>query len=106
GFSARVRVEHRMNATEQGMAAARNLLGAQVPFTPVPYFWTDQYDTKIAAFGLLSPDADITITQGDPATGKFIARYEHDGRFVGVLGWNMPRELTKERKALATALAG
>jgi 3-phenylpropionate/trans-cinnamate dioxygenase ferredoxin reductase subunit len=106
GFSARVRVEHRMNATEQGMAAARNLLGAQQPFAPVPYFWTDQYDTKIAAFGLLTPDADITVTQGDPATGKFIARYATDGRFVGVLGWNMPRELTRERKALATALTG
>lgn len=105
GFDERMRVEHRTNATEQGMAAARNLLGANTPFTPVPYFWTDQYDTKIAAFGLLPPDADVTVTQGEPAAGRFIAQYRRDGRLVGVLGWNMPRELTKERKALAEALA-
>lgn len=52
-----VRVEHRMNATEQAIAAATNLLGADAPFTPVPYFWTDQYDVKIQAYGNFPPDS-------------------------------------------------
>ncbi|TCO48899.1 NAD(P)/FAD-dependent oxidoreductase [Actinocrispum wychmicini] len=104
GFGERMRVEHRTNAAEQGMAAARNLLGANQPFVPVPYFWTDQYDTKIAAFGLLAADAAMTVTQGDPATGKFIAQYRRGGKVIGALGWNMPRELTRERKALAESL--
>ncbi|MER7179137.1 FAD/NAD(P)-binding oxidoreductase [Streptomyces hyaluromycini] len=47
----RTRVEHRMNATEQGMAAALTLLGKGEPYAPVPYFWTDQYDVKIQAYG-------------------------------------------------------
>jgi 3-phenylpropionate/trans-cinnamate dioxygenase ferredoxin reductase subunit len=101
GFDEQMRVEHRMNATEQGMAAARNLLGANTPFTPVPYFWTDQYEAKIAAFGLLTPDAEVTVAQGDPAEGKFIAHYKRDGRLAGVFGWNMNRELRKERRLLA-----
>ncbi len=45
-FGARMRLEHRMNATEQAIAVAGNLLGDDQPFAPVPYFWTDQYDTK------------------------------------------------------------
>lgn len=104
GFGERLRVEHRMNATEQGMAAARNLLGAGTPFAPIPYFWTDQYDTKIAAFGLLTEDAEVTVAEGDPAQDKFIAHYRRAGRLVGVLAWNMPRELRKARGLLAESL--
>jgi 3-phenylpropionate/trans-cinnamate dioxygenase ferredoxin reductase subunit len=100
GYGRRLRIEHRMNATEQGMAVARNVLGADAPFQPVSYFWTDQYDTKIAAFGLLSADAEVTVSQGDPAEGKFVAHYRHDGELIGILGWNMPRELRQERKQL------
>lgn len=51
-FGVPMRIEHRTNAAEQGMAAARNLLhrGARRPFAPVPYFWSDQYDMKIQAY--------------------------------------------------------
>ena len=35
-WSVRMRLEHRMNATEQGIAAARNLLGAAIPYEPLP----------------------------------------------------------------------
>ncbi|ONI74810.1 FAD-dependent oxidoreductase [Actinosynnema sp. ALI-1.44] len=104
GLGERVRVEHRMNATEQAMAAARNLLGANTPFKPIPYFWTDQYDTKIAAFGLLAPDADVTVEQGEAAEGKFIAHYTRAGKLIGVLAWNMPRELRKARGLLAESI--
>nr|WP_042196863.1 FAD-dependent oxidoreductase [Kibdelosporangium sp. MJ126-NF4]CEL22598.1 Ferredoxin reductase [Kibdelosporangium sp. MJ126-NF4]CTQ89740.1 Ferredoxin reductase [Kibdelosporangium sp. MJ126-NF4] len=106
GLDERLRVEHRMNATEQGMAAARNLLGAGTPFAPIPYFWTDQYDTKIAAFGLLAADAEMSVEQGDPAEGKFVAHYTRAGRLIGVLAWNMPRELRKARGLLAESLGG
>ncbi|MEU3607636.1 FAD-dependent oxidoreductase [Streptomyces sp. NPDC035033] len=88
----RIRVEHRMNATEQGMAAARTLLGQRVPFAPVPYFWTDQYDVKIQAYGRPSQDADFAVTTGDPAEGPFAGVYGEDGRTTAAVTWNMPRE--------------
>ncbi|MFB7025793.1 MULTISPECIES: NAD(P)/FAD-dependent oxidoreductase [unclassified Streptomyces] len=88
----RLRVEHRMNATEQGMAAARTLLGLRQPFAPVPYFWTDQYDVKIQAYGRPSADADFRVVSGDPAEGPFAAVYGQDGRITAGLTWNMPRE--------------
>ena len=49
------RVEHWTNAAEGGAAAARNLLAgsaAAVPYDPVPFFWSDQYATKIQMIGL------------------------------------------------------
>jgi NADPH-dependent 2,4-dienoyl-CoA reductase/sulfur reductase-like enzyme len=97
-FGTRMRVEHRLNATEQGIAAAGNLLGDDRPFAPVPYFWTDQYDTKIQAYGIFRDDADIHILQGHPDDRRFVAAYAHHGTVVGVIGWNSPRELRTLRQ--------
>ncbi|MFF9690399.1 NAD(P)/FAD-dependent oxidoreductase [Streptomyces sp. NPDC014623] len=91
-FDAPMRLENRTNATEQAIAVADNILGADRPYTPVPYFWTDQFDARIQAHGRLGPDAAVTVVDGDPADGRFTARYERDGRVTGVLGWSMPRQ--------------
>jgi 3-phenylpropionate/trans-cinnamate dioxygenase ferredoxin reductase subunit len=97
-FGARMRLEHRMNATEQAMAVASNLLGANRPFAPVPYFWTDQYDARIQAYGIFPADADITVLHGRLTDRKFVAGYGHQGKVVGVLGWNSPRALRQLRQ--------
>ncbi|WP_433356286.1 NAD(P)/FAD-dependent oxidoreductase [Microtetraspora malaysiensis] len=88
----RLRVEHRMNATEQGTTAAETLLGADTSFAPVPYFWTDQYDVRIQAYGLTSSNAQFQIVTDDPATGRFAALYGTDGRVIGAVTWNLPRQ--------------
>ncbi len=92
GLDERIRLEHRMNATEQGLAAANTLLGKGTPFAPIPYFWTDQYDVKIQAYGTFPADADLVYIDGDPSEGKFTAEYRRGDRVYGVLGWNMPRQ--------------
>ncbi|WP_269857558.1 NAD(P)/FAD-dependent oxidoreductase [Streptomyces sp. RPT161] len=100
-FNTRMRLEHRMNAAEQAIAAVGNLLGDAVPFAPVPYFWTDQYDTKIQAYGVFPPGAELRIVHGDPSNGHFAAAYGHEGVVVGVLGWNTPREVRMLRRLVA-----
>ncbi|MER6530521.1 FAD-dependent oxidoreductase [Streptomyces sp. NPDC001508] len=92
-----IRVEHRMNATEQAVAAATNLLGAEQPFAPVPYFWTDQYEHRIQAYGTFPRGSFAEVIGGDIDKRQFIARYVQDDRIAGVLAWNMPRELRAER---------
>jgi 3-phenylpropionate/trans-cinnamate dioxygenase ferredoxin reductase subunit len=96
----RIRVEHRMNATEQGMAAARTLLGKGEPYAPIPYFWTDQYDVKIQAYGLFPEDAVPEVVAGDVGAGRFAALYRHDGRVSGVVGWNLPRDTRQLRSRI------
>jgi 3-phenylpropionate/trans-cinnamate dioxygenase ferredoxin reductase subunit len=100
-YQRRMRVEHRMNATEQGRAAAVNLLQGDVePFAPLPYFWSDQYNVKIQVHGHRSDGAEAAIEEGSPAEGKFVALYREDGAPTAVLGWNSPARLIRYRKLL------
>lgn len=97
-FGLRMRVEHRLNATEQGLAVAADLLGEQRPFAPIPYFWSDQYDARIQAYGIFPDDADVKIVHGSLDDRRFVAAYGHEGKVVGVLGWNSHRELRRLRQ--------
>jgi NADPH-dependent 2,4-dienoyl-CoA reductase/sulfur reductase-like enzyme len=92
GIGRRLRLENRTNATEQAQVVAANILGADRPYLPIPYFWTDQYDIKIQAHGLPSPAAEVSIVEGDPAQHRFAAVYREGGRITGVLGWNMAKQ--------------
>ncbi|WP_406315252.1 FAD-dependent oxidoreductase [Streptosporangium sp. NBC_01639] len=92
GLGRRLRLENRTNATEQAQVVAANILGADRPYTPIPYFWTDQYDVKIQAHGLPSPAAEVTIAEGDPAQHRFAALYRENGQVTGVIGWNMAKQ--------------
>ncbi|MFD3483234.1 NAD(P)/FAD-dependent oxidoreductase [Streptomyces sp. NPDC058665] len=122
-LGALLRLENRTNAGEQAMVVAANILGGDRAYTPVPYFWTDQFDTKIQVHGFIptgadtgadaetdtdadaNADAGMTVVDGDPATGRFVARYRHAGRVTGVLGWNMPKQTRLRRQGVADALA-
>ncbi|WP_405691848.1 NAD(P)/FAD-dependent oxidoreductase [Streptomyces sp. NBC_01185] len=92
-----MRLENRTNATEQALVVADNILGADRPYVPVPYFWTDQFDARIQAHGRPGPDAEATVVDGDLAGGRFVLRYARDGRVTGVVGWNMPRQARLRR---------
>jgi 3-phenylpropionate/trans-cinnamate dioxygenase ferredoxin reductase subunit len=99
-YGRRVRVEHRMNATEMGTTAARNLLGGATQFDPVPYFWSDQYKVKIQVHGDLTLSDAVTVEEGAVADGKFVALFHRDGVPTAVLGWNSPARMPVYRKQL------
>jgi len=104
-FATSMRIEHRTNAAEQGMAAARNLLAApeaRKPFAPVPYFWSDQYDMRIQAYGHLRGHDEVAVVQGDLTERHFVVAYRRDDRLTGVLGVGVtPKILRSWRQALA-----
>jgi 3-phenylpropionate/trans-cinnamate dioxygenase ferredoxin reductase subunit len=78
-FGRHVRVEHWANALNSGPAAARSMLGQDVAYDRVPYFFTDQYDLGMEYSGLAGPDDDV-VTRGAPESGEFIAFWLADGR--------------------------
>ncbi|MFD7937722.1 NAD(P)/FAD-dependent oxidoreductase [Streptomyces sp. NPDC059755] len=104
GLGRLVRLENRTNATEAAMAVAGEILGADRPYTPVPYFWTDQYDAKLQVHGFLPPDAEVDVVEGDLTARRFVARYRSEGRVTGVLGWNMPKQARMRRQEIVAGL--
>ncbi|MDX3712379.1 NAD(P)/FAD-dependent oxidoreductase [Streptomyces europaeiscabiei] len=104
-FGVSMRVEHRTNAAEQGMAVARNLLGPETrkPFAPVPYFWSDQYDMKVQAYGHLQGHDEVAVVDGDLADRRFVAVYRTDDRVTGALAVGMPPKAIRQwRQAIAS----
>jgi NADPH-dependent 2,4-dienoyl-CoA reductase/sulfur reductase-like enzyme len=101
GYGERIRIEHWTNAVEQGGAAAQRLLageGSCEPYAPVPFVWSDQYDAKIQVAGLVRPDDDTRIVYGSLEERRFVALYGREGRLVGALGFNRPRQLMAVRR--------
>ena len=71
-FGETMRIEHWTNAIDQGAAAARRLLLGEAeaqPFAPVPYVWSDQYETKIQMLGRIKPGDDVRVVHGSYAGG-------------------------------------
>jgi NADPH-dependent 2,4-dienoyl-CoA reductase/sulfur reductase-like enzyme len=109
-----MRLEHWTNAAEQGVAAARRLLvpdaGDAVPYAPVPFVWSDQYDRKIQTVGHFRGDDEMEVVHGTLEERRFVAVFGRAGRLVGALGFSMPakvmqyRKMIEERASFADAL--
>ena len=78
-YQQQVRVEHWANALHQGPAAARAMLGHQVSYDRVPYFFSDQYDVGMEYSGF-APQWDEVVFRGDRTGGEFIAFWLRDVR--------------------------
>ena len=86
-FHTRIRLEHWSAALNQGPVAAKNMLGRQVPYEKVPYFFSDQYDVGMEYSGY-APTWDEVVFRGDPATREFIAFWLKDGRLAAGMNVN------------------
>ncbi|RUP30343.1 MAG: NAD(P)/FAD-dependent oxidoreductase [Mycolicibacterium sp.] len=97
------RVEHWTGALERpAMAVAALLAGGlrQDSTVKPPYFWSDQYGSRIQFAGLARPDDEITIEEGSCEERCLLATYRRDGRLVAVLGIDQPRLFTRWRRQL------
>jgi len=102
---AEMRVEHWTNAAEQGAAAARNLLAvargeAPTPYAAVPFFWSDQFESRIQFVGRAHGGDDVHVFAGS-LDGAFAALYGWQGRLRGVLGVSMPKMVMPFRSLIA-----
>jgi 3-phenylpropionate/trans-cinnamate dioxygenase ferredoxin reductase subunit len=87
-FEQRIRVEHWANALNQGPAAAQALLGQEVSYDHIPYFYSDQYDVGMEYSGY-APQWDEVVFRGDRAGGEFIAFWLRDGRVTAGMNVNV-----------------
>jgi 3-phenylpropionate/trans-cinnamate dioxygenase ferredoxin reductase component len=88
-FDQRVRVEHWANALEQGPAAARSMLGKDITYDKVPYFFSDQFDVGMEYAGLHDPSSDELVVRGDMSSGEFIAFWLRGDRLMAGMNVNV-----------------
>src|SRR5207248_8645659 len=81
-----IRVEHWANALNQGPAAARSMLGEDVSYQRIPYFFSDQYDVGMEYSGY-APKWDEVVFRGDRDAGEFVAFWLREG--VVLAGMNV-----------------
>lgn len=99
------RVEHWDNAVRQAEHAAKRLLAEAGgtnpgPYTPVPWFWSDQYGLKLQLVGSPVGHDEVRIVFGSAKAQKFVALYRRGDRLTAALGLSATGKLLRFRKLL------
>jgi 3-phenylpropionate/trans-cinnamate dioxygenase ferredoxin reductase subunit len=98
-----IRIEHWTIAAEAGVAAARSLLAGRADaasFTPVPYFWSDQFGVRFQVLGSPGGDDEVALVDGSLEEGKFVALFGRAGRLRAAMAIGRPRQLMGFRTLL------
>jgi 3-phenylpropionate/trans-cinnamate dioxygenase ferredoxin reductase component len=97
----RIHVEHWDVAMQQGMHAARNMLGDERDYDVVPYFFSDLADWASLEYVGPAQDWDEEVWRGDRDGGEFSVWYLKDGRVAGCLAVERSEELARARQMIA-----
>ncbi|MFB7170516.1 NAD(P)/FAD-dependent oxidoreductase [Streptomyces sp. NPDC056254] len=98
-----IRVEHWANALNQPQVAAKAMLGQDVEYDRVPYFFTDQYDLGMEYTGYVEPGGyDQVVFRGRRDTREFIAFWLSGGRVLAGMNVNV-WDVTDPIRALVTS---
>jgi 3-phenylpropionate/trans-cinnamate dioxygenase ferredoxin reductase component len=95
----RLRLESWRAAQEQGAHAAAAMLGADIAYDALPWFWSDQYDLTLQVAGLFDPSLPIHgRTSG--SIGTLVFQCEAGGELAAVAGIGIRNDLAKDLRIL------
>jgi 3-phenylpropionate/trans-cinnamate dioxygenase ferredoxin reductase subunit len=97
----RLRVEHWDVAMQQGMHAARNMIGDERDYDVVPYFFSDLADWASLEYVGPAADWDEEVWRGDRDGGELSVWYLKDGKVAGALSVERSEDLAEARRMLA-----
>jgi 3-phenylpropionate/trans-cinnamate dioxygenase ferredoxin reductase subunit len=97
----RIRVEHWDVAMQQGMHAAKNMLGADEDYDVVPYFFSDLDDWASLEYVGPAKDWDQEVWRGSREDGEFSLWYLRGGKVAGCLSVGRSEDLAEARRLLA-----
>ncbi len=95
-----IRLESVQNANDQARCAARSILGDPVPYTAMPWFWSDQGAIRIQIAGVPDTHHERAL-RGDPASGKFSVLYFDGDRLTCAESVNLPVDHMAARRLIA-----
>jgi len=87
-FGTSIRLEHWSAALNQGPVAAKNMLGQNVSYQKVPYFFSDQYDLGMEYSGF-APTWDQIVYRGDREKNEVIVFWLDHERVVAGMNVNI-----------------
>ncbi|MQX80487.1 NAD(P)/FAD-dependent oxidoreductase [Sinorhizobium medicae] len=94
GDGSRLRLECWKNAEDQGALAARNMMGANEPYTPMPWMWSDQYDRTMQIAG--HPEfGEQHVARHCPDGSLLVYHLDANDAIVGVSGFGSLREIAR-----------
>ncbi|MBE9375130.1 FAD-dependent oxidoreductase [Saccharopolyspora sp. HNM0983] len=98
-----LRVEHWANALHQPAVAAASMLGGDLVYDRLPYFFTDQYDLGMEFLGHTGAgEFDQVVVRGDLPGREFIAFWLSEGRVRAGMNVNV-WDVTDQIGALITS---
>ena len=98
----RIRVEHWDVAFNQGRTVALNMLGQDVDYDVVPYFFSDVSDWASLEYVGPAYNWDQEVVRGSPDEGKFTVFYLDHGRVAGALSVGRSEDLAHARRWIAS----
>ncbi|ODP39320.1 NAD(P)/FAD-dependent oxidoreductase [Sphingomonas turrisvirgatae] len=99
-----IRLESVQNANDQATLVARTIMGQDLAYDAVPWFWSTQYDLRLQTVGL-STGHDATVTRGDPASRSFSVIYLKEGRVIALDCVNATKDYVQGRKLVVERLS-
>ena len=99
-----IRLESVQNANDQATTAAKTILGQDVPYHAVPWFWSNQYDLRLQTVGL-STGFDDCVVRGDMETRSFSVVYLRQGRVIALDCVNAVKDYVQGKALVAAGQA-
>ncbi|MEY9874997.1 3-phenylpropionate/trans-cinnamate dioxygenase ferredoxin reductase subunit [Streptacidiphilus sp. MAP12-33] len=93
-YGRRLAVHHWDNALQGARVVAANLLGGEVDYDPVPYFWSEQFGHMVQVAGSIDAGAQQV------ARGEDTVLWLREDRLQAVLTVDKPRDLAQGRKLI------
>jgi NADPH-dependent 2,4-dienoyl-CoA reductase/sulfur reductase-like enzyme len=104
-YGRRMRVEHWANALHSGPLAARAMLGQDVRWERLPYFFSDQYDLGLEYTGHAPPGSyDRVVLRGDPGKREFLAFWMAGDQVLAGMNVNVWKVTPSIRQLIAARL--
>lgn len=92
-------LESVQNAVSQGKIAAGNILGNDVQYEEVPWFWSEQFDCRFQMAGIPQSGDELVIRESDPNSVSVLSLGAD--RLHAIQCVNAPRDYMAGRKLIA-----
>jgi 3-phenylpropionate/trans-cinnamate dioxygenase ferredoxin reductase subunit len=83
-YQQRMRLESVQNAVDQARTVAASLAGKAVPHDALPWFWSDQYDSKLQIAGVSTGYDHVIVRGATEPGGDFSAWYYRGEKLLAV----------------------